>query len=139
DVGASDPASTAASLRTLAVIGSEGYRTTAVLGELDLPDAAGDELLRREAHDAIGRLVVRFNIRMLIVVGRGARHIHTAAGLEGSWNGESVLVDTVQQAYDLLRGELRDGDVVLVRSHSVEAEPRLADRLAASLSAATPN
>ena len=39
-----------------------------------------------------------------------------AAGLEGSWDGESIFVDDVDEAYDLLDGELRDGDVVLVKS-----------------------
>jgi UDP-N-acetylmuramoyl-tripeptide--D-alanyl-D-alanine ligase len=41
-------------------------------------------------------------VSRLIVVGQSARHIHNAAGLEGSWDGESVLVDTLESAYDLL-------------------------------------
>lgn len=77
-----------------------------------------------------GRLAVRLNVRKLIVVGPAARHIHNAAGLEGSWDGESVLVATADEAYDVLRDDLRSGDVVLVKS-SGSAELRfLGDRIA---------
>jgi UDP-N-acetylmuramoyl-tripeptide--D-alanyl-D-alanine ligase len=60
--------------------------------------------------------VVRLNVGQLIVVGEGARHIHNAAGLEGSWDGESQLTSTADSAYDLLREDLRAGDIVLVGS-----------------------
>jgi len=92
--------STTEALKTLAEI-TVGARSVAVLGELDFPDAA-DEQERREEHHRIGLLVVRLNIDRLIVVGQSARHIHVAAGLEGSWDGESVLVETAEEAYDLL-------------------------------------
>jgi UDP-N-acetylmuramoyl-tripeptide--D-alanyl-D-alanine ligase len=59
---------------------------------------------------------VRLNIRKLVVVGYGARHIHNAAGLEGSWDGESIYVETPEQAYDLLRETIGAGDIVLVKS-----------------------
>jgi len=105
------PDSMAAALKTLAQITRGDQRSVAVLGEMaELGEYANDE------HDRIGRLVVRLNIRKLVVVGHDARHIHNAAGLEGSWDGESVLVGTADEAYDLLREELREGDVVLVKS-----------------------
>lgn len=118
------PDSTAAALKTLAQIVDPAQRSVAVLGEMaELGDVSDEE------HDRIGRLVVRLNIQKLIVVGHAARHIHNAAGLEGSWDGESVLVETPDEAYDLLQSELRDGDVVLVKS-SKSAELRfLGDRL----------
>lgn len=116
--------SAAAALKTLALIGAQ-HRTVAVLGEVDTP--AEDS---REAHDRIGRLVVRLNIKKLVVVGNDARHIHNAAGLEGSWDGESVLVDTADEAYDLLRDELRTGDIVLVKSTAAADLGTLAERLA---------
>jgi UDP-N-acetylmuramoyl-tripeptide--D-alanyl-D-alanine ligase len=53
-----------------------------------------------------------------------------AAGLEGSWDGESVLVDTIDEAYDFLRGTLRAGDVVLVKSSKSAGLRLLGDRLA---------
>jgi UDP-N-acetylmuramoyl-tripeptide--D-alanyl-D-alanine ligase len=105
------PDSMAAALKTLAQIRGENDRTIAVLGEMaELGEYSDEE------HDRIGRLVVRLNIRKLIVVGHGARHIHNAAGLEGSWDGESVYVSSAEEAYDLLREDLGTGDIVLVKS-----------------------
>jgi UDP-N-acetylmuramoyl-tripeptide--D-alanyl-D-alanine ligase len=95
------PASTVEALKTLAETTRDTARSIAVLGELDLGDES-DPVEVREAHDRIGRLVVRLNVDRLVVVGQRARHIHNAAGLEGSWDGESVLVDTLDEAYDLL-------------------------------------
>jgi UDP-N-acetylmuramoyl-tripeptide--D-alanyl-D-alanine ligase len=112
------PLSTTEALKTLAEITRDRARSIAVLGELDLPAGTGPQESREE-HDRIGRLVVRLNIDALIVIGQQARHIHNAAGLEGSWDGESVLVDTAEEAYDLLNDQLseRGSDtVVLVKS-----------------------
>ena len=95
------PRATADALKALALFTTDGTRSVAILGELDLP-ASTDPLESRDEHDRIGRLVVRLNVSRLIVVGQSARHIHNAAGLEGSWDGESVLVDTLETAYDLL-------------------------------------
>ncbi|WP_349898211.1 UDP-N-acetylmuramoyl-tripeptide--D-alanyl-D-alanine ligase [Parafrigoribacterium soli] len=118
------PDSTAAALKTLAQVVEPSQRSVAVLGEMaELGEVSDEE------HDRIGRLVVRLNIQKLVVVGHAARHIHNAAGLEGSWDGESVLVADADEAYDLLRDELREGDIVLVKS-SKSAELRfLGDRL----------
>jgi UDP-N-acetylmuramoyl-tripeptide--D-alanyl-D-alanine ligase len=119
------PDSVAAALKTLAQITGPDHRSVAVLGEMaELGEYARDE------HDRVGRLVVRLNVRQLVVVGHEARHIHMAAGLEGSWDGESVLVDTIDEAYDLLQGSLRAGDVVLVKSSKSAGLRLLGDRLA---------
>ena len=125
DAAEATPATTIAALKTLAELAIDGSRSTAVLGEVDVDDATE----WREEHDRIGRIVVRLNISRLIVVGDGARHIHNAAGLEGSWDGESVLVGTPEQAYDLLGEDLRDGDVVLVKSSASAGLGSLGDRL----------
>lgn len=118
------PDSTAAALKTLAQILEPGQRSVAVLGEMaELGEFAQEE------HDRLGRLVVRLNIGKLVVVGHGARHIHMAAGLEGSWDGESVFVPDLDAAYDLLRGELRTGDVVLVKSSKSAGLRFLGDRI----------
>lgn len=138
------PASVTAALKTLAMIGTEGRHTVAVLGELDLDNSAGmtvaeESVYRRESHDRIGRIVVRLNIKRLIVIGDEARHIHNAAGLEGSWNGESVLVASVEEAYDLLRDSLATGDTVLVKYASRPlAKSALVSRLEQSAQVATP-
>ena len=118
------PDSMAAALKTLAQIIEPGQRSIAILGEMT---ALGE--FSTEEHDRIGRLVVRLNIQKLIVVGHGARHIHNAAGLEGSWDGESILVATADEAYDLLRDDLRVGDVVLVKSSNSANLRLLGDRL----------
>lgn len=93
-------------LRVLAALTRDGRRSLAVVGAVDGADW--------EEHDRIGRVVVRLDIRQLVVVGDDARHLASAAGLEGSWDGESVLVADEGQAYDVLRAEIREGDVVLV-------------------------
>lgn len=114
------PESVTAALKALAMFGTEGRRTVAVIGELDLASSDASSALaaelHREAHDRIGRIAVRLNISSLIVVGDNARHIHNAAGLEGSWNGESVLVADAAAAYDRVREVVRSEDVVLVKS-----------------------
>ena len=122
-------ASTTEALKTLAEI-TVGTRSVAVLGALGFAEGT-DQREQREEHHRIGLLVVRLNIDRLIVVGQSARHIHVAAGLEGSWDGESVLVETAEEAYDLLNEtELHephhDEVVVLVK---LAASAPVGDRL----------
>jgi UDP-N-acetylmuramoyl-tripeptide--D-alanyl-D-alanine ligase len=119
------PDSMAAALKTLAQIAEPGQRTVAVLGHMA---ELGE--FETEEHDRIGRLAVRLDIGRLIVVGPEARAIHQAASLEGSWDGESVYVADADAAYDLLRAELRAGDVVLVKSSKSAGLRFLGDRLA---------
>ena len=118
------PDSMSAALKTLAQIIEPGQRSIAILGEMTELGIFSDE-----EHDRIGRLVVRLNIQKLIVVGHGARHIHNAAGLEGSWDGESMLVATADEAYVRLRDDLHSGDVVLVKSSKSANLRFLGDRL----------
>lgn len=119
------PDSVAAALKTLAQIVTPQQRSIAVLGEMaELGEYA------REEHDRIGRLVVRLNIHKLVVVGDAARHVHMAAGLEGSWDGESMLVPDLEAAYEVLSNDLRSGDVVLVKSSKSANLRFLGDRLA---------
>jgi UDP-N-acetylmuramoyl-tripeptide--D-alanyl-D-alanine ligase len=124
DTGASDRDGMAAALRFLAQVTGESRRSVAVLGEFDSDPA--DAL---EEHDYIGRLVVRLNIAQLVAVGQGARHIQSAAGLEGSWDGESLIVETAKEAYDLIRGQLHENDVVLVKASTRAGLDPLASQL----------
>ncbi len=104
------PESVRAALKSLKQIAG-GRRSWAVLGEmLELGDSSAAE------HDAIGRLVVRLDVQRLVVVGDGARHIHLAAGLEGSWGQESMFVADVEEALTLLRDQVTGDDVVLVKA-----------------------
>ncbi len=114
----------AAALRSLVQLTPEGARSVAVLGEFS--SEPSDYV---EEHDAIGRLIVRLNVGKLVAVGHGARHLASAAGLEGSWDGESVIVGTPEEAYDLLRDELRSNDVVLVKGAPSAGLSPLVDRL----------
>jgi UDP-N-acetylmuramoyl-tripeptide--D-alanyl-D-alanine ligase len=113
--------STVEALKTVAEIAGESRRSIAVLAPLDA--ASLDPLDIRDEHDRLGRIVVRLNIGQLVVVGDAGRHLSTAAGLEGSWDGESLLVASADAAYDVVRADIREGDVVLVKV------PGLASRL----------
>lgn len=119
-----NPDSMRAALKALAVIAGRKRRTIAVLGEmLELgPDS-------RAHHDEIGRLVVRLNISLLVVVGQGASGFADGALQEGSWGDEVASVDTIEQAAALLEEELTAGDVVLLKSSNGSGLWRLADQL----------
>ncbi|WP_328539267.1 UDP-N-acetylmuramoyl-tripeptide--D-alanyl-D-alanine ligase [Streptomyces sp. NBC_00344] len=118
-----NPESMRAALRALVAMGAasraRGGRTWAVLG---LMAELGDESFAE--HDAVGRLAVRLNVSKLVAVGgREASWLQLGAYNEGSWGEESVHVSDAQAAVDLLRSELREGDVVLVKaSRSVGLE-----------------
>ncbi|MEU9117625.1 UDP-N-acetylmuramoyl-tripeptide--D-alanyl-D-alanine ligase [Streptomyces sp. NPDC048483] len=124
-----NPESMRAALRALVAMGAaakaKGGRTWAVLGEMA---ELGEDSLAE--HDAVGRLVVRLNVSKLVAVGgREAAWLDMGAKNEGSWGEESVHVSDARAAVDLLRSELRPGDVVLVKaSRSVGLE-----RVAAAL------
>jgi len=106
-----NPDSTRAALRALAAMG-KGRRTWAVLGEMA---ELGDEALAE--HDAVGRLAVRLNVAKLVAVGgREAGWLDMGAKNEGSWGEESVHVSDADAAIELLRSQLRPGDVVLVKA-----------------------
>ncbi|MDX6258813.1 MAG: UDP-N-acetylmuramoyl-tripeptide--D-alanyl-D-alanine ligase [Kribbellaceae bacterium] len=120
-----NPESVRAALKALVAIGrARNARTWAVLGPMgELGDAHTEE------HDGIGRLVVRLDVQRLLVVGEGARPIHLGASLEGSWGNESAYVDSMDEALELLRKELQQGDVVLVKASRFVGLDRLATAL----------
>jgi UDP-N-acetylmuramoyl-tripeptide--D-alanyl-D-alanine ligase len=104
-----NPASTAAALRALAAMGA-GRRTVAVLGYFA---ELGD--FEREGHEQVGRLAAQLGVDRLVVVGEAASPIHEGAAREAAWGGESVVVRDQAAAVEVLRRELRPGDVVLVK------------------------
>ncbi|MGK5694122.1 UDP-N-acetylmuramoyl-tripeptide--D-alanyl-D-alanine ligase [Streptomyces sp. URMC 128] len=119
-----NPESMKAALRALVAIG-KGRRTWAVLGQMA---ELGDEALAE--HDAVGRLAVRLNVSKLVAVGgREAAWLQLGAYNEGSWGEESVHVSDAQAAIDLLRSELRPGDVVLVKASRSVGLERVAQAL----------
>jgi UDP-N-acetylmuramoyl-tripeptide--D-alanyl-D-alanine ligase len=104
-----NPASTAAALHAQAAIGP-GRRRVAVLGYLAELGA-----MEREGHEQVGRLAAELGVDRLVVVGAGAEPIHDGALAVPDWGGESVVVSDQDAAVEWLRGELRPGDVVLVK------------------------
>lgn len=119
------PDSMRAGLQTLATIGRQGHRTIAVLG---LMAELGDQTLAE--HESVGRLVVRYNIDKLFVVGKEAKILHLSATQEGSWDGESEFFENASEAFDAINAKLLPGDVVLVKSSNVAGLRFLGDELA---------
>lgn len=119
------PDSMRAALQTLATLGRQGHRTIAVLGQMaELGQYSVDE------HDQLGRLVVRYNIDQLYVVGEEAKLIHMGAMQEGSWDGESVFCETISAAFEAIHDKLSPGDIVLVKSSNIAGLRFLGDELA---------
>ncbi|MGA0565803.1 UDP-N-acetylmuramoyl-tripeptide--D-alanyl-D-alanine ligase [Rathayibacter sp. KR2-224] len=118
------PDSMAAALKTLVQLREPGGRAVAVLGEMtELGESAGEE------HDRVGLLAVRLGVDQVVVVGAGARRMHISTINEGSWDGESVFVETQDDALELLKSMLREGDTVLVKSSNAAGLRHLGDRL----------
>ncbi|NLU77501.1 UDP-N-acetylmuramoyl-tripeptide--D-alanyl-D-alanine ligase [Micromonospora sp. HNM0581] len=104
-----NPASMAVALRALGGIGA-GRRTVAVLGYMA---ELGE--FEEQGHAEIGRLAADLGVDRLLVVGEAAAPIHHGATSVGDWGGESVLLTDQAAAVEVLRSELRPGDVVLVK------------------------
>ncbi|MGP7961376.1 UDP-N-acetylmuramoyl-tripeptide--D-alanyl-D-alanine ligase [Sanguibacter sp. A247] len=119
-----NPDSMRAALRALAVVAGRERRSIAVLGEmLELGEDS------RERHDEVGRLAVRLNIKLTVVVGEGAWAIREGAMMEGSWGDEVIHVPDVASAAALLDDELLAGDVVLIKASHGTGLWRLGDQL----------
>lgn len=122
-----NPDSMRAGLQALAVMArGRGQRSWAVLGEMG---ELGEESVIE--HDRVGRLAVRLDISRLVVVGTGRpmSAMHHGAVMEGSWGSESTMVPDAEAAIELLRSELRPGDVVLVKASNAVGLGELADKL----------
>ncbi len=118
------PDSMAAALKALVQIAPG--RSVAVLGAMtELGETAGEE------HDRVGLLVVRLNIGQLVVVGPDAKRIHLAAIAQGSWDGESVFAETMEEAEAMLEDLVRPGDTILVKSSNSAGLRHLGDRVGA--------
>jgi UDP-N-acetylmuramoyl-tripeptide--D-alanyl-D-alanine ligase len=96
-----NPDSVAAALRALVAMG-RSRRTVAVLGYLA---ELGEQ--ERAGHERVGRLAVELGVDRVVVVGEAAAPIARGEG--------AVVVSDQEAAIELLRSELRPGDVVLVK------------------------
>ncbi|MEU4442171.1 UDP-N-acetylmuramoyl-tripeptide--D-alanyl-D-alanine ligase [Actinosynnema sp. NPDC050801] len=127
-----NPESVRAALKSLATISratTPARRSWAVLGPM--AELGADSI---RAHDEIGRLAVRLDINKLVVVGQDARAMHQGAHLEGSWGEEAILVPDVAAAVELLRDQVRPGDVVLVKASNSYGLWRVAEALLEAVS-----
>ncbi|MFC8849033.1 MULTISPECIES: UDP-N-acetylmuramoyl-tripeptide--D-alanyl-D-alanine ligase [unclassified Micromonospora] len=104
-----NPASTAVALRALAGMRGVG-RAVAVLGYMA---ELGE--YERQGHLEVGRLAAELGVDRLLVVGEPAAPIHEGATAVADWGGGSVLLTDQAAAVEVLRSELRAGDVVLVK------------------------
>ncbi|MFN2518635.1 MAG: glutamate ligase domain-containing protein, partial [Jatrophihabitantaceae bacterium] len=120
-----NPESMRAALEALVSVagprGARGARSFAVLGPMAELGAHGPD-----EHEALGRLAVRMDVSRVIAVGEQARPIHHGAALEGSRDGGSSWVADAAAAIAVLRGELRPGDVVLVKASRTASLERVA-------------
>lgn len=120
-----NPDSMRAALKALAVVAGRDRRSIAVLGQmLELGPHS------RERHDEIGRLAVRLNVKLLIVVGADSWPIFEGAQMEGSWGDEVVQVDDLHAAKKILDEVLTAGDVVLIKASNGTGLWKLGDQLA---------
>ncbi|RIV38384.1 UDP-N-acetylmuramoyl-tripeptide--D-alanyl-D-alanine ligase [Micromonospora radicis] len=126
-----NPASMAVALRALAGIGV-GRRTVAVLGYMA---ELGE--FETQGHADMGRLAAELGVARLLVVGEAAAPIHHGATSVGDWGGESVLLTDQAAAVEVLRSELRPGDVVLVKGSRYRTW-EVADALRADAVAGSP-
>jgi len=125
-----NPESMAAALSSLEVM-ARGRRGLAVLGQMTELGAGADAF-----HFAAGAQAARAGVAVLIVVGAGAALIADGARSVPGWRGELLEVTDGAAAVAALRGQLRAGDVVLVKaSHSIGLE-RVALELTGEIPAA---
>ena len=120
-----NPASMAAALDALAVIGQRGgRRTVAVLGEmLELGDESAD------AHREVGTFAAAAGFDVLVVVGPGAATLADGAREHAAWAGEAVLAAGRDEALAWVRENVAADDVVLVKASRGAALEHIADGL----------
>jgi UDP-N-acetylmuramoyl-tripeptide--D-alanyl-D-alanine ligase len=119
------PEATRAALKTLVEISAAtDGRAFAVLGPHSEQGADSERV-----HEELGRHAAELAVHRLVVVGAAAEPMQRGASRAGSSGEEPVLVPDVDAAVDLLRAELRAGDVVLVKAANAQRLWRVADAL----------
>jgi UDP-N-acetylmuramoyl-tripeptide--D-alanyl-D-alanine ligase len=125
-----NPDSAAAALRALTAIAHpDARRSWAVLGEmLELGERSAAE------HAEVGHLAAELGVSRLVAVGAGAAAVADGAAATAGWGGTATRSPDVEAATSAVAGQLRAGDVVLVKaSRGIGLES-----LAAALLAAAP-
>jgi len=104
-----NPSSTAAALHALTAMGAGGRRI-AVLGYMA---ELGDH--ERDGHEEVGRLAAGLGVDRLVVVADEARPILDGANRVEGWTGDAKFASDQAIALQIVRGDMRAGDVVLVK------------------------
>lgn len=118
-----NPESMRAALRSLAHLGA-AHTTWAVLGEmLELGQRSAAE------HQSLGRHAAELGISRIIAVGEGARGIQQGAAGESDWPGVATFAAGADDALAMVQGEIRPGDVVLVKASRATGLEKLAEAL----------
>ncbi len=103
------PAAMEAALATLAAL--RGSRKIAVLGDmLELGD------ISEAAHQAVGGLCAANSVDMLLVLGDNAAVVAAGATAGGLAPGAVFAPQSLEEACEILKRELGEGDVVLVKA-----------------------
>lgn len=119
-----NPESMRAALDALIGVAGAGRRSWAVLGGMG---ELGD--LSRAEHEAVGAEVRRKGVHRLVAVGPEAADIYAGAAGGPAEEEGFVHVPDMSAALQLLRSQLRPGDVVLVKASRFVGLDRLADAL----------
>ncbi|HSZ42269.1 MAG TPA: UDP-N-acetylmuramoyl-tripeptide--D-alanyl-D-alanine ligase [Trebonia sp.] len=122
-----NPDSVRAGLAALAHMSrGDGHRGIAVLGHMaELGDT------ETASHEEAGRIAARSGVAVLVAVGAEARPVLDGARGEKQWHGETIAAPDAKAAVEVLRNELRAGDVVLVKASKSAALGEVADGLLA--------
>ena len=110
--------------KSVSTLARGSRRVVAVAGALDFSGASDYDNL-----SAFGAFMVRLNVTQVFAVGRGARALFLAVGMEGSWDGESRFCEASVSAYDDIRAHIRPGDVLLVLGSTDESFTTLVQKL----------
>jgi len=79
--------------------------------------SAGVTISPADDYDSLGALaaaVIRLRIDQFVGVGTATKALATQVGLEGSWDGESLWLESVEDAYDYLRVWPQEGDLIVL-------------------------
>ncbi len=82
--------------------------------------SAGVTIDPSDDYDSLGALaaaIIRLRIDQFVGLGISAKALATQVGLEGSWDGESLWLGSVQDAYDYLRVWPQDGDLIVLSGY----------------------
>ncbi len=82
--------------------------------------SAGVTIDPSDDYDSLGALaaaIIRLRIDQFVGLGISAKALATQVGLEGSWDGESLWLESVQDAYDYLRVWPQDGDLIVLSGY----------------------